>query len=87
MKIAPVSHLKAHLSRYLKASAEGPVIITKNGQPVAVLVAAPEGDELERFVLAHTPRFRQLLDDAERPIHQTGGVAHGDFWDTGEPTV
>src|SRR5207249_12156963 len=33
MKLAPVADVKAHLSGYLDAAAEGPVIITKNGRP------------------------------------------------------
>ncbi|WP_176226857.1 hypothetical protein [Candidatus Hakubella thermalkaliphila] len=39
-----------------------------------------EDDELERFVLAHTPGFRHLLDGAEQRIQKTGGVKHQDFW-------
>jgi antitoxin (DNA-binding transcriptional repressor) of toxin-antitoxin stability system len=59
---------------------DGPIIVTKNGRPVAVLIAVPEDDELERLVLAYTPRFRRLLDAAEQRIQQTGGVQHEDFW-------
>ena len=36
MKIAPVTDIKAHFSDYLKKSSEGPIIVTKNGKPVAV---------------------------------------------------
>src|SRR5262245_3535030 len=39
----------------------------------AVVVPVTDEDELERFVLAHTPRFRRLLDAAERRIQKTGG--------------
>ena len=51
-----------------------------SGRPVTVLVSMLEDDELERFILAHTPRFRRLLDAAEKRIRQTGGVKHDDFW-------
>lgn len=84
MRIAPVAEVKAHLSSYLEQSKEGPIIITKSGRPVAVLVSAPEGDELERLVLAYTPKFRQLLDAAEQRIQQTGGIMHEDFWESVE---
>ncbi|GFP35667.1 hypothetical protein HKBW3S43_01456 [Candidatus Hakubella thermalkaliphila] len=67
-------------SKVLEQCQAGPVIVTKNGRPVAVLVSILEDDELERFVLAHTPRFRHLLDDAEQRIQKTGGVKHQDFW-------
>lgn len=68
MKIAPVAEVKARFSAYLERCQDGPVIVTKNGRPVAVLISILEDDELERLVLAHTPRFRRLLDAAEQRI-------------------
>ena len=64
MKIVPVAEVKTHLSSYLDETADGPVIITKNGRAVAALVAVTNDEELERLVLAHSPRLRQLLDAA-----------------------
>ncbi len=80
MKIAPVADIKAHLSSYLDQVENGPVIITKNGRPVAALVAVTGEDELERLVLAHTPRLRQLLDAAAERIKRGGGIPHDEFW-------
>jgi prevent-host-death family protein len=80
MRIAPVAEVKARFSHYLDAAQEGPIVVTRNGRPVAVLAAIPDPDELERFVLAHTPRFRRLLDAAEQRIRDTGGVGHREFW-------
>lgn len=39
MKIASVADIKARFSAYLKASEEGPIIVTRNGKPVAVLLS------------------------------------------------
>jgi prevent-host-death family protein len=80
MKIASVADVKARLSAYLKASQEGPVIVTRNGKPVAVLLAVTDEDELERLVLAHSPKFRALLDKSRRQIEETGGIPHDVFW-------
>lgn len=80
MRIAPVADFKAKFSQYLAQSEEGPIIVTKNGRAVAVLVSVTEEAELERIVLAHTPRFRRLLDAAERRIRRTGGITHKEFW-------
>ena len=80
MKIAPVAEIKARFSSYLKQSERGPVIVTKNGRPVAVLVSVTDEDELERLVLAYTPRFRRLLEAAEKRIKKEGGIRHEDFW-------
>jgi prevent-host-death family protein len=80
MKIAPVADIKARLSSYIDQVATGPVIITRNGRPVAALVAITDEDELERLVIAHTPRLRQLLNDAAERIKQGGGIPHDEFW-------
>jgi prevent-host-death family protein len=80
MKIASVADVKAHLSAFLKESQEGPVIVTRNGKAVAVLLAVTDEDELERLVLAHSPKFQALLDKSRRQIEETGGIPHDVFW-------
>jgi prevent-host-death family protein len=80
MKIASVADVKARLSGYLNESREGPVIVTRNGKPVAVLLAVTDEDELERLVLAHSPKFQAILEKSRRQIEKTGGINHEDFW-------
>jgi prevent-host-death family protein len=80
MKVAPIADVKARFSKYVEECVEGPVIVTKNGRPAAVLLAVPDREELERLVLAHTPRFAALLDAAHARIKRSGGVRHEDFW-------
>jgi len=80
MKIASVADVKAHLSSYLKQSAQGPVVVTRNGRPVAVLLGVADEDELERLVLAYSPRLRGILDAARQRIRQGAGIPHEDFW-------
>ncbi len=71
MRIASVAEVKAHFSAFLKASQKGPVIVTRNGRPAAVLLSVDE-DEIERLVLAYSPRFQR--------IRETGGIPHDEFW-------
>ena len=80
MKIAPVADVKARFSNYLKQCARGPIIVTKNGRPAAVLVAVSDEEELERLVLAHTPRFMSLLDSAYARVKKGRGIKHAEFW-------
>jgi prevent-host-death family protein len=81
MKIAPVVDVKARLSAYLEECEKSPVLITKNGRPKALLLSVPEDEEdLERFLLAHNPKFMKILEDAERNIRETGGIPHEQFW-------
>jgi prevent-host-death family protein len=80
MKIAPLAEVKARFSSYIEQCEESPVVVTKNGRPKAVLVAAGTEEDLERLILAHTPRFMALLNAAERRIRKGRGVKHRDFW-------
>src|SRR5215475_951577 len=80
MKIASVADVKARLSAYLKESQNGPVVVTRNGKPVGVLLAVTDEDELERLVLAHSPKFQALLDKSRRQIEEKGGIPHDRFW-------
>jgi prevent-host-death family protein len=80
MKIASVADVKARLSAFLRQTKEGPVVVTRNGKAVAVLVAVTDDDELERLVLAHSPKFQALLDKSRRQIEETGGIPHDQFW-------
>ncbi len=80
MKIASVASVKAKLSGYIKASKSGPVIVTKNGKPVAVLLAMQDEDEIERMILAYSPKFQRILQTAERQIRTGQGIPHKEFW-------
>ncbi len=80
MKTASVADVKAHLGAYLKDSEKGPVVVTRNGKAIAVLLAVTDEDELERLVLAHSPKFQALLDKSRRQIEETGGIPHDAFW-------
>ena len=80
MKIASVADVKARLSAYLKESEQGPVIVTRNGKAVAVLLAVTDDEELERLVLAYSPKFQALLEKSRRQIEETGGIPHDEFW-------
>lgn len=80
MKTASVAAIKAHLDDFLKEGQQGPIIVTKNGKPVAALVAVADDDELERLMLANSPKFRAVMEKSRRQIEETGGIPHDRFW-------
>ncbi len=82
MKIAPVAEVKAHFSEYLKATEGGPIVVTRNGRPAAVMIAVGDDeDELERLLLHYSPRFQEVLRRSREQIQATGGIGHEEFWD------
>jgi prevent-host-death family protein len=80
VKIASVADVKARLSEYLKASEAGPVVVTRNGKAVAVLVGVEDDDDVERLLLAHSRKLSAILDAAERRIAKGAGIPHDEFW-------
>jgi prevent-host-death family protein len=81
MKIAPLADVKARLSAYVEAcQTEGPVVITRNGKPVALLLAPRDDEDLESLVLSRSPRFQALLDQSRQSIVAGKGLTHDGFW-------
>jgi prevent-host-death family protein len=80
MKIAPVAEVKAQFSAYLKSSTDGPIVVTRHGKPVAVLLSIEDEEDLERLILAYTPRLQGILEAAREQIRETGGIGHEEFW-------
>ena len=80
MRIASVADVKAKFSGYLKLSERGPVIVTRNGKPVAVILSITDEDEIERLALAYSPKFQGILELAEAQIREGKAIAHRDFW-------
>jgi prevent-host-death family protein len=83
MRIAPLADVKARLSAYLdQCEAEGPIVITRNGKPVAVLLAPADDDDLERLLLARSPRFQAMLNRSRKSMKEGKGLSESAFWKT-----
>ncbi len=80
MTIASLAEVKARLSAYVKSSKKGPIVVTKNGRPAAVLISVDNDDELESILLACSRRFQRLLERSNREIDQGKGLPHDEFW-------
>jgi prevent-host-death family protein len=80
MKIASVADVKARFSEFLKASRRGPVVVTRNGKPAAVLLSVDDEDEIERLALAYSLKFQKMLSLAKQQIREGSGIRHKDFW-------
>jgi prevent-host-death family protein len=81
MRIAPLADVKARFSAYLeRCETEGPIVITRNGRAVGVLIAPLDDDDLEMLLMARSPRFQALLDLSRRSIKAGKGLSEKEFW-------
>ena len=83
MRIAPLSEVKSRLSAYVEeCEMDGPIIITRSGRAVAVLLAPMDDDDLERLILAHSRRLHRLLVRSRQSIEAGKGLTPDEFWRT-----
>lgn len=81
MKIAPLADVKARLSAYLdECGVDGPIVITRNGKPAAVLVVPRDDEDLEHLLLGRSPQFQALLDRSRQSVKEGRGLSEKDFW-------
>jgi prevent-host-death family protein len=80
MKIASVAEIKSQFSAFLKASQGGPVVVTRNGKPVAVIVGVQDEDEIERLLMSYSPRLQAILEKSRKQIREGDVLNHEEFW-------
>src|SRR6266478_4109488 len=80
MKIASVAEIKSQFSSFLNASKTGPVVVTRNGRPVAVIVGVQDEDEIERLLMAYSPRLQAILEASRKQIREGDVLSHEEFW-------
>ncbi len=74
MKIVEVSKATLPLSDYTKEVKKEPVIITKEGRPVAALVSLPNAD-IETVSLSNNPKFIALIERSRARQKSEGGIS------------
>jgi prevent-host-death family protein len=80
MRIVSVAQIKSQFSSFLKASKDGPIVVTRNGKPVAVIVGVEDEDEIERLRMAYSPRLQAILEASRRQFREGDVLSHGEFW-------
>src|SRR5438876_3043610 len=80
MRIASVAEIKSQFSSFLRASEAGPVVVTRNGRPVAVIVGVQDEDEIERLLMAYSPRLQAILAESRKQIREGDVLSHDEFW-------
>ena len=80
MKSASATKIAARFNDYLEASREQPVLITRNGKAVAVLVAVQDKAHAEKLVVGRSRSLRSIFEEAHEQIRKGGGIPHAQFW-------
>lgn len=65
MKVVPMGEVRNNFSKYLAASEDEPVFVTRNGKVTAVIEHLEDRD-IEDYLLERSPRFRAMLDKVRR---------------------
>jgi len=67
MKVIPLSKAKARLSEYARLCHTEAIIVTVSGTPAIEMVPLDEEDDLINQLIAHNPKFREML---RRRLHE-----------------
>jgi len=73
MKIVPLEETTLTVPELTELAKDGPVILTRNGQPL-LAVKDVSGSDWESVSLAANPRFMALIDESRRSHREKGGV-------------
>jgi prevent-host-death family protein len=80
VKTVSAAKMAAQFNDYLNASREQPVLVTRNGKPVALLMAVDNQAEAEQLALGRERPLRSVLREAHEQIQQGHGIPHDQFW-------
>jgi prevent-host-death family protein len=80
LKRVPAAKLAAEFNDYLQASQEQPVLVTRNGKAVAVLLAVRNAKEAEQLAKGLPRSLRSVLKEGQEQIQQGKGIPHDEFW-------
>ena len=73
MKLLDIHQATGSLGEYAHTVAAEPVVVTENGEPVAVLISLAHTD-LETLSLSMNPRFIELIEQSRAQAREEGGI-------------
>ena len=80
MKTATVGEIESQFKDFVKASEAGPVVVTEDGRPIAILVGIEDEEDMERLLMGCSLQLRAILDRSWREIEEGRGIPHDEFW-------
>ena len=80
MKAVSAAKIAAQFSEYLEASRKQPVLVTRNGKPVAVLLGVQNQAQAEQLALRSARSLRSILQEADEQLQQGAAIPLDQFW-------
>ena len=80
MKTATAAKMAAQFADYLAASQDQPVLITRNGKAIAVLMAVQDKAEAEQLAVRQARTLRSVFEEAHEQLQKGEGIPHDQFW-------
>jgi PHD/YefM family antitoxin component YafN of YafNO toxin-antitoxin module len=62
------------LARYAQAAGDGPFVVTRDGEPIAVVLSVDNAD-LETIALSNHPRFLEVIERSRDRQQREGGLS------------
>ncbi len=81
MKIVPLAKVKTHFSEYVDSLPEDAVIVTRNGEPAALLLPLSKDDDLEDILLLNSKPFRRIIEESRAQYRSGQTLTHEEFWE------
>jgi hypothetical protein len=80
MKTASAAKIAAQFDDYLAESRKQPVLITRKGKAIAVILAVENKAEAEQLAARHARSLRSVFEEAHQQLQQGGAIPHDEFW-------
>jgi antitoxin (DNA-binding transcriptional repressor) of toxin-antitoxin stability system len=74
MKTVSLENARHQLPQLVKCLPEGPVLLTRRGQPCAAIVALDDRFDAEAYSLSRNRRVQQLIREACAEVKSHGGI-------------
>jgi antitoxin (DNA-binding transcriptional repressor) of toxin-antitoxin stability system len=73
MRTVDIGEVNGTLTKLLRESVDGPIVLTERGTPVALLINVRNAD-LETISLSMNPQFLRILEQSRQSLREEGGV-------------
>ena len=80
MRTFTIAEAKENLDMLVHEPENEAVLITENGQPLAILSFVTDPSDMERLKMAYSPQLQEILANSRRQIQEGKGIPADEFW-------